>query len=95
MPDESKFFLSELVKIPLRLIEDDDRAGFEDGPDTYADDPLIIIFEDHRFRSFCGGRYLAHLRKERKNAHQAFVFIRNEEYSYYFNNFGKQFQRGR
>ncbi|WP_330363609.1 CD3324 family protein [Butyrivibrio sp. LC3010] len=95
MPGESKFFLSELVKIPLRLIEDDGREGAGEKSDCGADVPLIIIFENHRFRSFCGGSYLALLRKEKKNAHQAFVFIRNEEYSYYLNNFGKQFQRGK
>ena len=95
IPDGSEFFLSELVKIPLRLIEDDAGAVVKEEPDAYTDIPLIVLFEDHRFRSFCGGRYLSFLRKEKKNAHWAFVFLSNKEYSHYLNNFGKQFQRGK
>ena len=41
----------------------------------------------------CGEDYLGFLQREKKNAHYAFIFVRNEEYSYYLNNFGKQFQR--
>ncbi|MCR5278011.1 MAG: hypothetical protein K6E19_01090 [Lachnospiraceae bacterium] len=95
MPDGSVFFLSELVKIPLRLIEDE--GGYEQAEESEAlpDAPLIIVFEDHRFRCFCGRPYLDYLRKEKKNAHRAFVFVGIEEYSYYMNNFGKQFQRGK
>nr|WP_297769440.1 hypothetical protein [uncultured Butyrivibrio sp.] len=93
-PDGAEFFLSELVKIPLRLIEDGTGAEAKEESDAYTDKPLIIMFEDHRFRSFCGEEYLAFLRKEKKNAHWAFIFVSHKEYSYYLNNFGKQFQRG-
>lgn len=93
-PDGSEFFLSELVKIPLRLIEDGTGAEAKEESDAYTDKPLIIMFEDHRFRSYCGEEYLALLRKEKKNAHWAFIFVSHKEYSYYLNNFGKQFQRG-
>ena len=95
MPDGSDFFLSELVKIPLRLIEDDAGPVIKEEPDAYTDIPLIILFEDHRFRICCGGEYLSFLRREKKNAHWAFVFVSNKEYNYYLNNFGKQFQRGK
>ncbi len=95
MPDGSEFFMSELVKIPLRLIEGYSGAAVAEEPDAYTDVPLIILFEDHRFVSLCGGRRLAYLRMEKKNAHWAFVFVSNTEYNYYLNNFGKQFQRGK
>ena len=105
MPDGSEFFMSELVRIPLRLIEGDagaavtgapgTLAAVTEEPDAYTDVPLIILFEDHRFVSLCGRRRLAYLRMEKKNAHWAFVFVRNTEYNYYLNNFGKQFQRGK
>ncbi len=94
-PDGSEFFLSELVKIPLRLIEDGTGVEAKEESDAYTDKPLIIMFEDHKFRSFCGEEYLALLRKEKKNAHWAFIFVSHKEYSYYLNNFGKQFQRGK
>jgi len=93
MPDTSLFFLSELVRIPLRLIEETDAVQPESDPHGFSDVPLIILFEQHRFTVLCGGNYLNCLRKARKNAHQAFIFARNEEYSYYLNHFGKQFQR--
>ena len=93
-PDGEEFFLSELVKIPLRLIEDDADVIINKESDGYTDVPLIALFEGHRFRSFCGEEYLALLRKEKKNAHWAFIFVSHKEYSYYLNNFGKQFQRG-
>ena len=93
-PDGEEFFLSELVKIPLRLIEDDANVIINKKSDGYTDVPLIALFEGHRFRSFCGEEYLALLRKEKKNAHWAYIFVSHKEYSYYLNNFGKQFQRG-
>ena len=93
-PGGTEFFLSELVKIPLRLIEDTDGTGQEEAS-ACADVPLIIMFEERRFRSYCGNRYLAYLRRNKKNAHHAFIFVKNKEYSYYLNNFGKQFQRGK
>ena len=133
MPDESEFFLSELVRIPLRLIEEDDSANeAEENSTALVDDsvkereafgsskksledrnpvgstndttpeknlaacpdvPLIIVCVNHKFRVLCGMRLLALLRREKKNAHHAFVFVSNKEYSYYLTNFGKQFQR--
>ena len=110
MPDASEFFLSELVRIPLRLIEEnalnEEDALIEetalinegasaaplDGKD-FPDLPLIVLFEQRRFHVLCQKEYLRFLRGEKKNAHYAFVFAKNEEYGYYLNNFGKQFQR--
>ena len=94
MPDASAYFLSELVRIPLRLIEEAEPEA--DGRiSAFSGAPLIIVFEDHRFRILCGAEAFALLRKEKRNAHWAFVFVRNEEYGYYLNNFGKPFQRGK
>ena len=95
MPDESEYFLSELVKIPLRLIEESGDAGEEAEVNANADAPLIIVFENHKFRVLSGEQYLRFMRREKKNALRAFIFARNEEYSYYLDNYGKQFQRGK
>ena len=99
--------MSELLTIPLRLIDEslidenliDESLTEESGAegkvvdrDGHLDIPLIVVFEDRRFRALCNERYLTFLRREKKNAHQAFVFAKNDEYSYYYNNFGKQFQ---
>ncbi len=85
MPESEDFFISGLVRIPLRLIDTDDADSFEV--------PLIVIYDEGRFTATYQRGYLASLRKEKRNAHYAFVFARNEEYGSFWNNYGKNFQR--
>ena len=102
MPDGEEYFLSELARIPIRFIEE--RKGEErkitgpTSPDITApagrpDVPLIVLFENRRFRAVCREEYLTALRQARVNAHYAFVFAKHAEYNYFYNNFGKHFQR--
>ncbi len=93
VPDGERYFLSELVRIPLRLIDDDYEEADDIDEGKLREVPLIILFEDHKFHVICGKDCLLMLRKEKKNAHYAFIFARKEEYEYYLKNFGKQFQR--
>ncbi len=76
----------EMMELIQRTAEEDSRirAVYMNGSRT----------NPNAFSSFCGEDYLALLRKEKKNAHWAFIFVSHKEYSYYLNNFGKQFQRG-
>ncbi|MCR4586352.1 MAG: hypothetical protein K5686_11595 [Lachnospiraceae bacterium] len=92
VPDSDSYFLSELVRIPLRLIDDENEKPFVTDRENCTEVPLIILFEDRRFHILCRSDYLLMLRKEKKNAHYAFIFAKNEEYEYYLYNFGKQFQ---
>ncbi len=93
IPDSDRYFLSELVRMPLRLIDDENETGACQDDGNYAEVPLIIMFEDRRFHVIRQRDYLAMLRQEKKNAHYAFIFARKEEYEYYLKNFGRQFQR--
>lgn len=100
VPDSDGYFMSELVRIPLRLIDDDKEDADDHNKDAHASDeedfrevPLIILFEDRGFHVISRRDYLSMLRKEKKNAHYAFIFAKKEEYEYYLKNFGKQFQR--
>ena len=101
MPDNTDYFLSELVRIPLRLIENEDDIaidsmdiiGTAEKNSSIPDVPLIVRFNGHRFSVLCRREHLDSLRMEKKNSHYAFIFVNNQEYSYYLNNFGKQFQR--
>ena len=93
VPDGEKYFLSELVKMPLRLIDDDSEVTDDRDEANFRDVPLIILYEGRRFHVICRREHLSMLRKEKKNAHHAFIFARKEEYEYYLKNFGKQFQR--
>ena len=93
MPDGDSYFLSELVRIPLRLIDDEGEKVDNAEEENYREVPLIVLFEDHGFHVICGINHLPMLRKEKKNAHYAFIFANKDEYGYYLKNFGKQFQR--
>ena len=93
MPDSDGYFLSELVRIPLRLIDDDNEKNGDPDGMNFKDVPLIILFEDRKFHVICRSDHLSMLRNEKMNAHYAFIYARKEEYDYYLKNFGKQFQR--
>ena len=93
MPDSDRYFLSELVRMPLRLIDDDYEKTEGSDKENFREVPLIILFEDRRFHVICQEDYFSMLRSEKKNAHFAFIFAKIEEYEYYIKNFGRQFQR--
>ena len=93
MPDISDCFMSELVKIPLRLIENECTVETEDEPKDSYEVPLIVIYEKKKFSVPYQPAYLNRLKHEKLNAHHAFVFARNDEYGYFWNNYGKHFQK--
>ena len=72
VPNNTEFFLSELVKIPLRLIDETDPAPDKEYVGSSLDIPLIIMFEQHRFRMLFGGQYLSDLVKEKRNFYFCF-----------------------
>ena len=108
MPDSVEYFMSELARIPLRLISDsvesvENKADLRtnlnknDGEENiergFYDVPLIVKYENSKFSVDYQQEYLRFLRNEKKNSHYAFVFARNEEYNHFQNNYGKHFQR--
>ena len=108
MPDSAEYFMSELVRIPLRLISNpiegdnakvDFRTIHHINGDAktiergFHDVPLIVKYENGKFSVDYQQEYLNFLRGERMNSHYAFVFARNEEYNHFQNNYGKHFQR--
>ncbi|SES41563.1 hypothetical protein SAMN04487884_1452 [Butyrivibrio fibrisolvens] len=93
VPDYSEYFMSELVRIPLRLINKNNDEPVDSGAEDFSDLPLIVIYENHTFSVPYQQEYLKFLKQEKRNSHYAFVFARNEEYGFFWNNFGKNFQR--
>ncbi len=93
IPDISDFFMTELVRIPLRFIDLDTNGKGTDESDSTFDVPLIVIFDNKNFTTPFQTAYLESLKKEKRNSYYAFVFARNDEYSYFWNNYGKNFQR--
>jgi hypothetical protein len=91
VPDISDFFMSELVRIPLRFIDTEDEEISTDN--GFFEVPLIVIYDKGEFSAPYQADYLISLKQEKRNSHYAFVFARNEEYNYFWNNYGKHFQR--
>ncbi|WP_196805774.1 CD3324 family protein [Butyrivibrio sp. WCD2001] len=92
-PDYSEYFMSELVRIPLRLIGTENDEQIYSRAEDFSDLPLIVLYENHVFSVPYQQDYLNCLKQARRNSHYAFVFARNEEYSFFWNNFGKNFRR--
>ncbi len=93
MPDISEFFMSELVKIPLRLISTEENRIHPGTAMTGFDVPLIVMFSNASFSVPCQAEYLACLKEEKRNSHYAFVFVKNDDYAFFWQHFGKHFQR--
>ena len=92
MPDITEYFMSELVKIPLRLIEADFVTDTEEEAQNSFDVPLIVVYDNRRFTVPFQPGYLNCLKREKRNAHYAFIFAENAEYSHFWNNYGKNFR---
>ena len=90
-PESTEYFMTELVRIPLRFIAEDEENAPENA--GYPDVPLIVIYEDREFRTPFQPGYLQSLVSGKRNSFPAFVFAKNEEYGFFWNNYGKHFQR--
>lgn len=95
MPDSTEYFMSELARIPLRLISDSIKydENMKINERGFHDVPLIVKYENSRFSVEYQQEYLRFLLNAKMNSHYAFVFARNEEYNHFQNNYGKHFQR--
>ena len=95
MPDSTEYFMSELARIPLRLISDSIKSdeNMEIIERGFHDVPLIVKYENNKFSVEYQQEYLRFLLNAKMNSHYAFVFARNEEYNHFQNNYGKHFQR--
>lgn len=95
MPDSTEYFMSELARIPLRLIPDSIKSdeNMEINERGFHDVPLIVKYENNKFSVDYQQEYLRFLLNAKMNSHYAFVFARNEEYNHFQNNYGKHFQR--
>ncbi|WP_197029589.1 CD3324 family protein [Butyrivibrio sp. AE3004] len=93
IPDYSEYFMSDLIRIPLRLINYKNVEKMEYNAEDFSNLPLIVIYKNHAFSVPYQQEYLQFLKQEKRNSHYAFVFACNEEYGYFWNNFGKNFRR--
>ena len=68
VPDYSEFFMSELVRIPLRLISNsnDEKVNFDE--EEFSNLPLIVIYKDHTFFAPYQKEYLQFLKQEKRNS---------------------------
>ena len=92
VPSNSGYFMSELVRIPLRLIRQENNESIDEVK-NFLEVPLVVIYDNQMFFVPFQAEYLYYLKKQKRNSHYAFIFDKNEEYGYFWNNFGKHFQR--
>lgn len=93
MPDLNRYTVSQLVRIPIRLITEEAMEDIGIESEVAYDVPLIVLFEKRKFIvPYQQDKFLS-LKKEKKNSHYAFIFVKMEEYEYFWNHFGKHFQR--
>ena len=85
--------MSELVRIPLRFIDEAVGDRITDEDKSFYEVPLIVVYEGKSFTAPYQPEYLCSLKEQKKNSHYAFVFAKNEDYTYFWNNYGKHFQR--
>ena len=93
VPELPDYFMSELVRIPLRLIDGTEAAENTLVTTNFPDVPLIVVYHNRSFSVPFQPEYLACLKKEKRNAHYAFIFAENAEYGYFWQNYGKNFRR--
>lgn len=93
VPGNSGYFMSELVRIPLRLIRQKNDQKNIDDTKNFLEVPLVVIYDNQKFSVPFQAEYLDYLKYQKKNSHYAFIFAKNEEYGYFWNNFGKHFQK--
>ena len=102
LPASEEYFMSELVRMPLRLIEagtfhamakEGDPGEAAKSAQGFYEVPLIVVYEQGRFMVPFQPSYLEWLVKEKRNAHYAFVFAKNEDYGYFWNHYGKHFSK--
>ena len=93
VPGNSGYFMSELVRIPLRLIRQENGEKKRDGIKNFLEVPLVVIYDNQMFTVPFQAEYMDYIKNEKRNSHYAFIFAKNEEYGHFWNNFGKHFQR--
>lgn len=93
MPDMMCMSVTNLVRMPLRLIDQEAIIVDEQNINDQENVPLIVLFRNHKFVVPYQKRKLISLKQEGRNSFPVFIFIKNEDYSFFWNNYGRYFQR--
>ena len=92
MPDMACMSVTNLVRMPLRLIYQQAITG-QNNINDQENVPLIVFFQNHQFVVPYQKTKLMSLKQARSNSFPVFIFIKNEDYSFFWNNYGRHFQR--
>ncbi len=90
-PDFTECFVTGVVKITLRLI----RRSVCERPqlDPGAGGPLVVWYDGKEFTVPYQEAQVKQLKEEMRNSYEAFILTENEYYTFFWNNYGKHFQR--
>ncbi len=90
-PDFTECFVTGVVKIPLRLIRTSDGKKIQVDPGTGG--PLVVWFDGKEFTVPYQEEQVKRLKEAKRNSYEAFVLTENGYYTFFWNNYGKHFQR--
>jgi len=91
-PDFTECFVTGVVRIPLRLI----RLGRGTAEQTIVgcgDEPLVVWFDGREFTVPYQEEQIKALKEAKRNSYAAFIIVDNKDYGFFWNNYGKHFQR--
>ncbi len=91
-PDFTECFVTGVVRIPLRLIRTDDCDGTQSAAEPEGP-PLVVWFDGKVFTAPYQNDLIKQLKTEKRNSYEAFIIVENKHYSFFWNYYGKHFQR--
>jgi len=91
-PDFTEYFVTGVVKIPLRLIRLE-ACGEPQALAGTAVEPLVVWFDGKEFHVPYQEAQVKELKEAKRNSYAAFIIVKNEDYNFFWNNYGKHFQR--
>jgi len=80
-----------VLKVPLRLIVSNDAESTKVESPLLTEEPLILSFQDGKFRVDCQRELYNGLKQQKINAYPAVLMVKREEYKMFERQFGRYF----
>ncbi len=80
-----------VLKVPLRLVVSNDAESTKVESPLLTEEPLILSFQDGKFRVDCQRELYNGLKQQKINAYPAVLMVKREEYKLFERQFGRYF----
>lgn len=92
LPNMEDHFVTGVVRIPLRLINTVPPQE-NDATIQCNGEPLIVVFQNRTFYVPYQHDSFLELKKKQMNSHPAFIITSHEDYAYFWQYYGRHFQK--